>query len=702
MMRSLLTTVWLLAALPAPLAVGASAPAADWTYNLAFSGWVTSNAGNRYHTFTAEAADRRARELAEAGFGAAITSGYHFRLNFAKRDHDIRRIARTIAQACHRHGLKVIEHHDWTIGYYDAYPLVFEHPDWLQLDAVDMMTRHRIFCINNPDFQDAYLNYLRRYQRETDTDAYQLDEIQWLSAHYCGCRHCRLKYRQDTGTDFPPTEASEFWQEASQRVDYRRWMRWRTACLGQLKARIGQALREIRPDVKLFTYTTTLQSNPGCRSRGSCLEGKGRHDDTFGTEVNSVLFAGYPFVYATMKSRLALGQAYHKSVWVLNGQTPWTSYFVWAFGRSCRASLWYHASPIADGPPQNKLLQWPWQMDDAQSRSAADLAILLSTSTRDLSPEPGDFYHEYEGWLQSLCLTHNDPQVLLESQLEKQRARWADFQLIVLPNVMALSRAQAELLLDYVRNGGRLLLTYRAGTLDLEGQPSSKPMPAAGGIRLGETLRSALPVLDLEHEAELVATTIQPSTTAQALLSIGGDSGSQPLLTECRLGRGKIFYLAAKLGPLAFEDKQLPTARYRRPFVPAKDARAVDAMGKIVDTVLADVPRYRVEGAPRGVLAPIYRTVRDGRSCRAIHLLNASGRDLQDGASIAFEKKKPLPMPKLATMTLRLPGSVSSGVLATPESDATINLRPVKEGPSMLLQIPAGSFRVYAVVYAYD
>jgi len=93
----------------------------DWLYNGAFANWITSNAHNRYHTFTPESADRRAAEFAAAGFKAVITSGYHFRLNYAARDADIRRIARLIADACHKHGLKVIEHHDWTIHFYDGY-----------------------------------------------------------------------------------------------------------------------------------------------------------------------------------------------------------------------------------------------------------------------------------------------------------------------------------------------------------------------------------------------------------------------------------------------------------------------------------------------------------------------------------------------------------------------------------------------------
>ncbi|MBM3891015.1 MAG: hypothetical protein FJ388_18030, partial [Verrucomicrobia bacterium] len=303
----------LLAVLLATLTAHAAGPA-DWLYNGAFANWMTSNAGNRYHTFTPESAEKRAAEIAAAGFKAVITSGYHFRLNFASRDADIRRIARVIADACHKHGLKVIEHHDWTIHFYDGYPLVFEHPDWLQVSSKDMITRHRIFCINNPEFQEAYLDYLRRYQRETDTDAYQLDEIQYLDREYCGCRHCRAKHARDTGRPWPPTRDPAFWEGEHARADYRDWMRWRARSLGEFRERIGNELRKIRPDVAMFDYTTMLQSNPVGFGRGAMIEERGFADDTFGTEVNSAVFASHPYVYATLKSRLALGEAKGKPI----------------------------------------------------------------------------------------------------------------------------------------------------------------------------------------------------------------------------------------------------------------------------------------------------------------------------------------------------------------------------------------------------
>ena len=646
-------------------AVGANAGGhADWLYNGAFASWMTANAGNRYHTFTPESADKRAAELAEAGFKAVITSGYHFRLNFASRDADVRHNARLIAEACHKHGLKVIEHHDWTIHFYDGYPFVFEHPDWLQLNASDMLTRHRIFCLNNPDFQEAYLDYLRRYQRETDTDAYQLDEIQYLSAEYCGCRHCRAKYTRDTGQAWPPTHDPAFWDGEQTRADYRDWMRWRVRSLGEFRERIGQELRKIRPDIAMFDYTTHLQSNPAAFVRGAMIEERGFADDTFGTEVNSVPFASYPYVYATLKARQALGEAYGGPIWAKLEFTPQSAYFTWAFGQTCRCSLWGATVTVEDGPSQATLLKWPHHMDARLARSAAEIGLVLSRSTRDLSPDPDYFFHEFEGWLQGLSLTHNDARVLLESQL-KPGLDLSSLKLIILPNTTAVSSEQRALLLDYVERGGRLLLTGAAGTLDTEGRPAREPLMAKPG--------EALPA-----------------------------AAGLPPLTSLRSGKGQVFHLPSKLGVLAFESPQMPTSIYRSVFHPPQDARALDQINAVVETLLAGTPRFRLEGAPRGVLAPIYRVAKEGKPCRAVHLLNVSGRAFKTGDALSNPKHGTFPMPALPAMTLHLAGRVSSAMLVSPELSGSVPLEVKAADADSAIKLPAACFKTYALVYAYD
>ena len=137
-------------------------------------------------------------------------------------------------------------------------------------------------------------------------------------------------------------------------------------------------------------------------------------------------------------------------------------------------------------------------------------------------------------------------------------------------------------------------------------------------------------------------------------------------------------------------------------FAPPKEPRAIDAIAAVVALACDGLPRFRVAGAPRGLLAPIYATRRDGRRCRAVHLLNASGRSLQAGDPIVNPKDTPLPMPPVPEFTLHFPGRVASAVLATPEKPGHIDLAVAQKGAASAVRIPAGCFKTYALVYAYE
>lgn len=677
-----------------------SARAADWCYNMAFTQWAGSNNADRYYTSTPEYCDARAAQIAAAGYRAVILSGYHFRLNFLDRDDDVRRITRTIVEACHRHGLRVIEHLDLTIGYYDAYPLIWEHPDWLQLNAADMLTRHRIFCFNNPEFRAFYLDYARRFQRETGIDAWQMDEIQWLSRAYCGCAACREKWRREQQRPYPAVAAPGFFDRGMSDPEYRRWMHWRGECLNEFRTLVRDELRALHPDVRMFTYTTAMQSSPGIWTRNSDYYSRSFTCDTIGTELNATPFPSYPFIAGLLAQRRALAEVRGLPAWAKFDITVPSAYFCWAFGRACGHSLWWSLSPDNEHPRPRDLLGWPWQMDDARARLDADIAVLLSASTRDLSSENDYFQEEFDGWLQALLLRPFATRVLLESELRAPRAL-DRYRLIVLPNCTAVAPADRDALMAWVRRGGRLLLTYEAGTLTPDGEPAPDPLAAETGVEPVGAVAGGF-VIDEGPAEPFAAPALEVRARgAEVLATMTAAGRRMPLLTRWPVGDGAVYYLAVKLGPAAWERAQLSEHYRRGGFVPAEDPRAADAIRALAARVLADVPHLRLEGAPPGLLAWPYRTERDGRPARAIHLLNCTGRALAPGDPVEFDAENPPPTPPLPELTLHLPGAVSAAVLATPERSEPIALA-VEPGAEATITIPANAFATYGVIWAYD
>ncbi|NLO07676.1 MAG: hypothetical protein GX131_17790 [candidate division WS1 bacterium] len=695
MTRSLALVGLLLIALPVH--------SADWTYNMAFIQWGGSNDADRFYTNTPEECEARAAAIAAAGYTAVICSGYHFRLNWLERDEGVRDVMRMIVDACHRHGLKVIEHMDLTIVYYDAYPLAWANPDWFQLHAADMMTRHRIFCLNNPDFQRFYVDYAQQWQRETGLDAWQMDEVSWVGGRgFCGCRWCREKWRAEKGRDYPAIEAPGFFDAALADPEYREWMQWRGKSINDFYDVVREGLTAINPDVQIFDYTTASQSSPGSWTRGAPYDVQVASVDTIGTELNPVPFQSYPYIADLLAQRRALGEASGTTNWAKFDITRPSAYFCWAFGRTVGHSIWWSLQPDNEDPRPQDLLNWPWQMDDQSARLDPDIGVLLSGSTRDLDYDFDYYDTEFRGWMQALLLGPFAARPIIESELTEPGAL-DRYRLIVLPNATAISPEQKTALMDYVRAGGKLLLTYEAGTRNHDGTPSDDPLLTEAGVTLlegnlsTETLPEGWPDIPVRRVA-----------IAEDALVVHGfvpnDPRAAPLITLRQVGDGEIWYAAVKGGKLAYETSQLPGnyARgggYKPPLVP----EAIGGIQDVAAQILGDAPHFSVEGLEAtGLLATVYRAERDGRPARCIHLLNCTGRSLREGDEIAFDHDNPPPMPPLPQLTLRLPGGVAEAVLATPERPEPLTLTAVAAESVTMVTIPAESFSTYAVVWAYD
>ncbi|HUS79960.1 MAG TPA: beta-galactosidase trimerization domain-containing protein, partial [Armatimonadota bacterium] len=443
--------------------------------------------------------------------------------------------------------------------------------------------------------------------------------------------------------------------------------------------------------------------------------------DTVGTEINPVPFDGYPNLHALLKCRTALSEACSRAAWAKFDITIPSAYFCWAFGRTDRQSLWWSLAPTNEDPRPQDLLNWPGQMDDATSRTDADVGVLLSKTTRDLRYDDGYYFSEFEGWLQSLLLQPQEVQVVLESRLTARPGPLDRLRLLVLPNVTALSEEAAAALRRYVEGGGKVLLTVDAGTLGPDGEPAAEPLFELAGVTLAEATTPPQPAdlkigppngtdagpaglgeplgdvtLNAEHRRAAVA------AGTDVVLDMSVEGEELPLLTRRRVGEGEVWYLAAKLGPLAFEDRQLSSHYRKDGFRPPEDARAIEVIQQVARLALGDTPAFRVDGAPRGLLASVYRAEHDGRPARAIHLLNCSGRDLQAGDPVEFDRDSPPPMPPLPEMTVVLPGQVSAAVLASPELGAPVALALAPGEEATRITIPAGAFSTYGVIWADD
>ena len=226
---------------------------------------------------------RRADGFAQAGVSAAMIFGAHFRWDFLPMHAQLHDYIATVAEALHRRGIKLYDHHSATLTHryhtkeelrrimLDSAPHLpfcpsFEAAeswcykgkclnDWRMLDV---RTGKPVFlpqymaecyCCRNPGFISAYLDYVRTLVRDTGIDGLSADDTIHMGSYAsCGCAYCRAELRRRSGIDLPPVEDRTFWGNWDNSA-WRSWIDLRFDTVGQF----FEALRAALPDGFMLT-----------------------------------------------------------------------------------------------------------------------------------------------------------------------------------------------------------------------------------------------------------------------------------------------------------------------------------------------------------------------------------------------------------------------------------------------------------------
>ena len=216
--------------------------------------------------FTQEDFDQKAKELSERGVTIALTfSLTHFRLGFYPYWKQINECIRKMVVACHKFGIRVVEHHSshlthnlltelgWerfdsdieTFGNggasYDnwkkVFPYLTSNPiiegknllSFVQIDGRDGKPAKNVYgcysmCFNNPDYRDTYFTYLKDVAA-TGIDGIMNDDVQYFGdGNACTCEHCRKRFHEETGYTLPDPE---HWAEFFNNYDNPAFIAWK-------------------------------------------------------------------------------------------------------------------------------------------------------------------------------------------------------------------------------------------------------------------------------------------------------------------------------------------------------------------------------------------------------------------------------------------------------------------------------------------
>jgi hypothetical protein len=440
----------------------------DWFYNIRSFTWR-----NIPLLITPEKADFFAKTFSAFGINTIFPEGYRYlfgnkgdspnyfnSLPFEEYIHNLK----IVTNACHKNGIRLIGHLTACCvleSYFN------EHQNQTMIDIKTGAGAHfrrygtYMMCPNNPDFQSNFLERVKRMVTETGMDGLMVDETEWLPAEWtiCGCKYCREKFKEKTGYNIPNPDSTKVWGNF-QNPRWRAWINFRIESMGDFLVRIKETLDQCGLG-KLFTGCYCEALYPGvAQYYGMDLEDMQRSFNTSFFESEPSNPWSWRFSAAEAKYYSAFGPCIY-----LGYSASYTQqFFTWAFAKTNGFGLWIW-------PEVEKLFPYQWEKkweDMLFSHEVlCNTALLFSSPSKNLMKDSFYSVYEFVGWAESLTEAHIPFKALIASDIDRERIK--KYKKIILADVACLSDSQIDILQDYVKKGGHLIVTASSSLYDETG-----------------------------------------------------------------------------------------------------------------------------------------------------------------------------------------------------------------------------------------
>ncbi len=392
-------------------------------------------------------------------------------------------------ETAHKLGMSVIAYYslEWNNQ------IVLSHPDWGWVNEKGEAQRFRWFvtCLDSP-YRQYVLNMIDELASRYPIDQVFLDTFgtQVYTYHtrgkdpFCYCPHTVAAWEKDhPGNPYREgLKTEEGWRERYQ------WMENRTT--REILDAIIAALRRHRPNALIslnggpqafpydvmqrtnFTISEPLNSPTGVGLGSILLRGWGQPDYQVGVYSKQGYLDTYPGEIPRVQVDSLLLQ---NARTFLVGNAP----IITGLDGQGFSKRWF------------KVAKQTWE--DVRNvdcllegiQPVTNTAMLYSESTRnelDLQRRPVDFLDSVLGALETLTYSGRPLESLPEFNLTPKYLE--RFEALVLPEVEVLTDAQAETIRDWVRNGGKLVASYKCGLTDEKRKPRPEfPLADVFGVR---------------------------------------------------------------------------------------------------------------------------------------------------------------------------------------------------------------------------
>ena len=455
---------------------------------------------------------RRADAMAQANANTAGIFGAHFRWDFLPIFPVLHDYMATVREELNARGIRLIDHHSAVLIHRyetrDEMRNVKLHSGphlpfaptwsaaasweyhgrrlnaWRELDVRDGTVLYHpgyaaeMFCYNNDEFIDAYLEYVQELRRDTDIDGLMSDDIsQYMRWPGCGCTACREKFRRRTGMTLPPAADRSFWAN----WDNPAWLEWidlRYDAAANFFTRLRGVLPEAFPLMSCCSNSSTATApqmahdirdmNSGCNLVHLELCGNTppyKHDPkTMNPPIASRIISSLHHLGAAdEKGSECVGQGY--------GFTEPAAGVIWAVNKTVGAACWFSTLKARLGLPDSILATLP---DDAapattafsfeklhpelfNGHPAAQAAVLFPYETRNHTVFGSLFQGVTRDFTDTLeLLFRNGITPTVEMQVPTSAAKCP---LLLLPSALRLTVKELDALQAFIRSGGVALAT---------------------------------------------------------------------------------------------------------------------------------------------------------------------------------------------------------------------------------------------------
>ncbi|MBC7320550.1 beta-galactosidase trimerization domain-containing protein, partial [bacterium] len=403
-------------------------------------------------------------------------------------------------KSAHREGIRVIIYFN---VHWLSPKMAERHKDWVQLRKDgsiidDVYGLGMSPCVNSPTYRSWSFQVIKDLANY-DIDGIFLDGPIFIASG-CYCQACREKFKRLYGKELP---TKEDWEDQT----WKEFIEFRYESITDYMRDAYNSLKEVKPEAIIYMNGQGLwPSWPNGRDNRRLAP----YQDIIGAEGGFIGgdLTKVPLWKPAMSAKLLETQANGKPTvifiagkncgWDHYSLTPAETKLLYADTIAHGASPWYGEyyanifDPGAESAGEmNKFIEDNEEYLE-KTESVAKVALMWSIKTADYYRatvpvtdftqegekltryiRAGDHFKAFTGYFEALTRSHIPFDVLDERGIEENLG---NYEVLILPNVACISNDIAEIIEDWVKNGGTLVATFETSFYDEWGNKRGNPV----------------------------------------------------------------------------------------------------------------------------------------------------------------------------------------------------------------------------------